>query len=418
MATSEKQAIHSKKNTLNVYFLAASEDEHQCEAVKKYLAPVIRNSKFPIHVKSDFDVPPGEDVKTYKQGLFDADIVIAFISADFINDDDTYHRTQKVMKRYNDGETVLLPVLVRNCMWKSTPFVNLPLLPKNSQPINNKQFWNSYDDAITSVVTDVYEAINNFTFEEKEEEQAIQSDSNNTILPPALPKSNIQKKPAAKLLPPTLPKSNIQKKPAIKLDINWRKTYYKRTYLKRGFAFILDQILILGPIILLFIFLLDNSTPEDKSTLDEYYDFMEGTFGDPLSGLIIFATFIFPYLIICAIFESSGMRATPGKRILKLEITDKKGDRIKFFKSLWRNILKYAVISCLIAGTVIFYIDFEKTGIDRELAHLAAEPFTLLFILPLVIQIVTFFIYKKLLHDQISFTVIGERVKHEKAGTV
>lgn len=158
MSTTTK-SNSNKMPQINVYFLAAPEDEQQCTAIKKYLAPVIRNSKIPIEIHSDFEIPPGEDINAYKLKLYEADIVLAFISADFINDDQTYIRTQKVIERYNNNETVMLPILVRNCMWKSTPFVNLPLLPKNTQPLNNKHFWNSEDDAFTSVVSDIYESI-------------------------------------------------------------------------------------------------------------------------------------------------------------------------------------------------------------------------------------------------------------------
>ncbi len=156
----------TKRNKINVYFLAAPEDERECAAIKKYLAPVLRNSKIPIEINSDFEIPAGEDTEKYQQRLYEADIVVAFISADFIDDEETYQRTKKVIARYNKNETIMLPILIRNCMWKSTPFVNLPLLPKNFQPLNNKQFWNSEDDALTSVVGDIYDSINAFSAEE------------------------------------------------------------------------------------------------------------------------------------------------------------------------------------------------------------------------------------------------------------
>ena len=40
------------------------------------------------------------------------------------------------------------------------------LLPKNQHPLNDKQFWNSEDDALTSVVSDIYNAINDFSKKE------------------------------------------------------------------------------------------------------------------------------------------------------------------------------------------------------------------------------------------------------------
>ena len=155
-----------KRSKILVYFLAASEEEDDCHAIRKHLTPAIRNSKIPVEIMSDFEIPAGEEKEKYKLKLFEADIVLALISSDYIDDDETYARTQKVIERYNKNETILVPILVRNCMWKQTPFVKLPLLPKNLQPLNNKQFWNSEDDALMAVVEDIYGAINDFGTDE------------------------------------------------------------------------------------------------------------------------------------------------------------------------------------------------------------------------------------------------------------
>lgn len=160
---------------------------------------------------------------------------------------------------------------------------------------------------------------------------------------------------------------------------------------KRGLAFFLDQILtaipaIFGAMILAFILWPDmlDSTGEKET--------------DDMIFTMVFALII--YFIICAVFESSKWRGTFGKRILKLEITNRVGDRIGFFKALWRNFLRVvAAYSYLlsIASIIVFIVE--------------PNPLYLLGLLPLVIQIITFRKYKKLFHDQISFTVVGERIK-------
>src|SRR5215211_1922926 len=149
--------------TIQVYFLAAPEDQDVCEVIRKYLKPIIRSSKIPIEVNSDFNIPSGEDTEKYKERLFEADIVLALISQDFISNDDTYNRNQKVSERHNKHEAIIIPILVRNCMWKKTPFVDMNILPKSLQPLNNKQYWNSPDDAVTTVVEDIYASIDELT---------------------------------------------------------------------------------------------------------------------------------------------------------------------------------------------------------------------------------------------------------------
>ena len=148
-----------KRDQLLVYFLAAPEDQDDCNQVDEFLSPIIRNSKIPIIICSDYNVPPGEDVEKHKEKLYEADIVLAFGSKDFISNDDTYERTKKVIERYNNNETVLLAILVHNFFWKLPPFGLLPILPKNQQPIKNAKFWNSEDDAFTAVVEEIYKTI-------------------------------------------------------------------------------------------------------------------------------------------------------------------------------------------------------------------------------------------------------------------
>lgn len=389
MATNQPEV---SADTINIYFLAAPEDEHQCIAVKKYLGPIIRNSKRPIAIESDFEIPPGQDVKQYKLKLYEADIVLAFISSDFINDDETYQRTQKVIERYNRNETVMLPILVRNCMWKSTPFVNLPLLPKNIQPLNNKQFWNSEDDALTAVVTDIYESIENFSYEnaaeaEREDEKVAEllteshiertPPKNETVEPITDKEAPIVEKIQEAALP-ILEKQSLKAKPKninnVSMNVDWRKSYYKNVLWKRGVAFILDIIITAAPLLFIAmilwgtvsVILYPHSDPEYVSDMETFF-------------LMLFTYFF--YFIICAIFESSKYRGTFGKQIMKLEITDRDGNRVTFFKAFFRNIFRMV--------TAISYIA----------------------IIPLIIQVFTFVKTKKFFHDQLSYTVVGEKMK-------
>ncbi len=387
MATNQSQV---PTDAINIYFLAAPEDEQQCIAVKKYLGPIIRNSKRHIEIESDFEIPPGQDVKEYKEKLYQADIVLAFISSDFINNDETYQRTQKVIERYNRNETVMLPILVRNCMWKSTPFVNLPLLPKNIQPLNNKQFWNSEDDALTAVVTDIYESIKDFSYENATEaEMADEKFSelladahidqtqpvNATVEPITDNEAPIVEKTQEKIEPKKIEKGTLKAKPKninnVSMDVDWRKSYYKDVLWKRAVAFILDNIITAIPSILIAVIL--YSIVSVIVTDSEEFSDSEVIF-------VMIFSFVF-YFIICAIFESSKYRGTFGKQIMKLEITDRQGHRVSFFKAFWRNILRFIVA------------------------------YSYVLIIPFIIQILTFKKTRKFFHDQISYTVVGEKMK-------
>ncbi len=402
-----------RRSKILVYFLAAPEEEDECQAIRKHLMPAVRSSKIPVEINSDFEIPAGEDKAKYKQKLFEADIVLALISSDYISDDDTYERTQKVIERYNKNETILVPILVRNCLWKHTPFVKLPLLPKNLQPLNNKQFWNSEDDALMAVVEDIYEAINEFGNEEEFEpdsngdiksgigkkaepeltnfeqqvitvipegsmaqDQTTVVDENKIeeIIPVAEPEIDLTK-PVKPTNGETKDKDKAQpkkKKTVVPIQVDWRKQHYRQVIWKRTVAFFLDQFLVLLPSLFLFYFVVAMFDSQMLERTNEL--------GEPADPYIIPA-YIF-YFLVCAFLESSKMRGTFGKRILKLQITDKSGERISFFRALWRNIARVLV------------------------------GYSYIFVIPLIIQISKFKKSKKLFHDQMSKTVIGERLSH------
>ena len=384
MSATIPETTTSARNKILVYFLAAPEDQDECKAIKKYLSPVIRNSQMPIEIANDFEIPAGEDKEKYKQKLYEADIVLAFISADYINDDETYLRTQKVIERYNNNKTIMLPILVRNCLWKSTPFVNLPLLPKNFQPLNNKQFWNSEDDALTAVVNDISEAIAAFSNKETAHSASIkgisgqQEEHHFAPQAPETAASNTQQQPSV-----NFDNSSFLKKAAnpvinnIPMEVNWRRDYYKDAIWKRGAAFMLDNFLTLMPCMIVAFILASVSLSIADTSLQEENGVATN---DEAVFAILFT--LGAYFVLCAAMESSKWRGTFGKRIMRLQITDREGQPVSFSRALIRNIVR------------------------------AITGYSYFLIFPLIIQYFTFKKSRKLFHDQLSYTVIGERLPH------
>lgn len=77
------------------------------------------------------------------------------------------------------------------------------------------------------------------------------------------------------------------------------------------------------------------------------------------AGSIVGALYPFLYMLLCvaglslyfALFESSGMQATPGKRVFGLQVTDIHGNRLSFGRSAGRNLAK-------VVSTMIGYVGF------------------------------------------------------------
>jgi uncharacterized RDD family membrane protein YckC len=368
MATTLQAPIRKQRDRISVYLLAAPQDQAECSVIQKFLSPVIRSSKIPIEIGSDFSIQASEDTHEYKKKLYEADIVLALISADFIDDEDTYQRTQKVLARHNNNETTLIPILVRNCLWKSTPFVKLTLLPKNFQPLNNRQFWNSEDDAITQVVGDIYESIqkiSNVATELPPTAVAVKSTDEDL----AQPKSETRTEGIGQTAAPinvsatVAAQSQEQARAAVPIEGDWRKAYYRRVLGKRFLALLIDQAVFVLCLGIAFGVFGEPDNPE----LTEAESLMLG--------------FGFVFLLFALPFMESRWRGTPGKLIMKLQITDKDGRNVSYWRAFWRNVARLAVfyIYYSVIGAVWQYFRFRKT--------------------------------KKLFHDEWSSTVVGERLK-------
>lgn len=155
--------------------------------------------------------------------------------------------------------------------------------------------------------------------------------------------------------------NNLLKKDRIivPIDMNWRQNYYRKVFRKRIAAFILDYFTTLMiatvPAVILF------SWEDHPSTM-----------------ALVFQMLCF--VLLCALMESSKWQSTFGKRIMKIQITDDMGNSISFSRALKRNLLRIVI------------------------------GYSYCFIIPLIIQYFRFKKTKKLFHDEISHTVIGERL--------
>lgn len=78
-----------------------------------------------------------------------ADIIVVIVSIDFINSKYCYEvEMEKAIERASKGDAVLIPVIGRNCMWKTTPFKDFQALPAAGKAIAG---WQDRDEALTDV---------------------------------------------------------------------------------------------------------------------------------------------------------------------------------------------------------------------------------------------------------------------------
>jgi len=88
--------------------------------------------------------------------LVNADIVLTLVSIDFINSKYCYDiELFKALEREADGESKVIPVILRSCLWQKSPLGSLKALPTNGQAVTT---WNDIDEALTVVASGVRDA--------------------------------------------------------------------------------------------------------------------------------------------------------------------------------------------------------------------------------------------------------------------
>lgn len=147
MATSRPQPP-----PLKVFIAYAHQDLGHLDGLRSHLAPLVRERL--IEVWHDGDIRPGEDWnEAIRDHLDAADIIVALVSASFIR---SYHAYEvelaRALKRHDDKAAVLLPIIVRACLWDSLPFAHLQALPAGARPV---QEWPNADAAWTDVASGI-----------------------------------------------------------------------------------------------------------------------------------------------------------------------------------------------------------------------------------------------------------------------
>src|SRR5262249_10559694 len=74
---------------------------------------------------------------------------LLLISSDFLASDYCYDvEVKTAMKRHDDGEARVMPVILRPVDWKGAPFGKLQALPKDARPVTD---WSNRDEAFLDI---------------------------------------------------------------------------------------------------------------------------------------------------------------------------------------------------------------------------------------------------------------------------
>src|ERR1700737_1518724 len=108
----------------------------------------------------DGNISPGPEWESQIREKLNKDqIILLFISADFMDSDFCYSiEMTRAIARHDANQARVLPIILRPCDWKGTPFAELQILPTGGKAVTR---WPTHDDAFEDVIQGIRLAIAN-----------------------------------------------------------------------------------------------------------------------------------------------------------------------------------------------------------------------------------------------------------------
>ncbi len=146
--------LRQKKNleyykAKRLFFSYSKSDRTYVDQFLRHLAGLRRMGK--IEAWDDSQIQPGDNWDgTIRNELAMADIILLLISADFIATDYVWGvEIKEAMARHDQGNAIVIPIILRPCRWTGLPFGRLQGLPSKGTPIST---YPNVDQAWTEVV--------------------------------------------------------------------------------------------------------------------------------------------------------------------------------------------------------------------------------------------------------------------------
>ena len=134
---------------LKVFISYSHADEEYRHQLVKHLSPLKRINL--VSEWHDGELQGGEEWNaTILKNLQTSDIVLLLISIDFINSEYCYGiELEKALELHERKRCVVVPVILRSCLWQHTQFSKLQALPDKGKPVSS---FPDADAAFTSIV--------------------------------------------------------------------------------------------------------------------------------------------------------------------------------------------------------------------------------------------------------------------------
>ncbi len=144
-----------KSHKLKLFISYSHADENLKDKLTHHLGPLKRLHL--IETWSDRNIKAGDNWgDEISKELETADIVLLLVSIDFINSKYCYDiELERALERSDEGSAIVIPVILRACLWQGAPFSKLQALPKDAKAVTS---WSDQDEAFANVADGIKQA--------------------------------------------------------------------------------------------------------------------------------------------------------------------------------------------------------------------------------------------------------------------
>lgn len=142
---------------IDIFIAYSHKDLAFKDELRVHLRPLVRAGR--ARVWDDYDIEAGREWDAaIKERLYGAQIILLLVSPDSLDSDYFYGKEVTVsLERHARGEAVVVPVILRACLWHETPLGALEALPTKGRPVAS---WPARDDAWHATAQEVSELVN------------------------------------------------------------------------------------------------------------------------------------------------------------------------------------------------------------------------------------------------------------------
>lgn len=144
------------ESPVEVFCCYANEDQDFLAELEIHLSPLRRRGV--IVTWHSLNIIPGTNAEEERtKHLNNAQIILLLISPHFLASDYSYDREMmRAIERHQQGEAVVIPVILRPALWEEAPFARLQALPIDKKPVVT---WYHRDEAWVDIARGIEKAV-------------------------------------------------------------------------------------------------------------------------------------------------------------------------------------------------------------------------------------------------------------------